>query len=91
MTQAPKAQPIALPTIGEATINFKRTIQVRDYEPATCEITLKATFGDADQANVQAAIASIIAFESETVHAALGLPRNNTVRSLPLQPIQAGG
>lgn len=90
MTQT-KTQTATLPTIGEATINFKRTIQVRDYEPATCEITMKATFGEGDQVNVPAAIANIIAFESETVHAALGLPRNNNVKSLPMQPIQAGG
>lgn len=57
--------------IYDVTVRFARTIQVREYEPASAEVTVKAQLAEGEQAD--AVVAESFRLISEQVHLALGL------------------
>lgn len=75
-----------MPSISEVGVRFMRRIQVRDYEPAESEVTLKAVLLDGE--NAREAVHFLQDFASEEVHQALGLP---TSTKLPVNASRGVG
>lgn len=75
-----------MPVVSEATVRFLRKIQVRDYEPAECEVTLKAALLEGEQAG--SVVNDLLKTASGEVHEALGLRRDTQV---PLTATRAVG
>ncbi len=60
--------------IYDITVRFARTIQVREYEPASAEVTIKAQIAEGEDATP--AVTDGFRLISEQVHLALGLEAN---------------
>jgi hypothetical protein len=60
--------------IYDVTVRFARTIQVREYEPASAEVIVKAQLAEGEQASE--AVTESFRLISEQVHLALGLEAN---------------
>lgn len=70
----------------DITVRFMRTIQVREYEPACAEVTIKAQLADGEDASK--AIADAFKDVSAQVHTSLGLAADT---KLPQRRKSAGG
>lgn len=60
--------------VYDITARFSRTIQVREYEPASSELTIKAQLADGEKA--EDAIKELFALASGEVHISLGLAKD---------------
>ncbi len=75
-----------MPQITEIGVRYMRRIQVRDYEPAESEVSLKAILLDGE--DPKSIAVEVMAFASGEVHDSLGLPRS---AKMPVRQTTAAG